>query len=101
MGELKAISPPWATVYTQIDADPVCRSNPPLAPPKRGTGVVFYSILFSKIIMLFQVPPPKRGTEIFNRIVLAPNLKFLMMVGKQSGIISQEIFICRAKATTP
>jgi hypothetical protein len=31
-----------ATVYTQIDTDPVCRSNPPLAPTRRGTGVIFY-----------------------------------------------------------
>jgi hypothetical protein len=48
-------------MYTQVDADPVCRSNPPLAPTRRGTGVVLYSVLFSGIIMFFQVPPLGRG----------------------------------------
>jgi hypothetical protein len=53
-----AVSRQGPTVYTQVDADPAC---PSLISPGRGTGVVFYPVVSSKIIMLFQVPPLGRG----------------------------------------
>jgi hypothetical protein len=37
--QLQGYTPPEA-LYTQVNVDPVCCSNPPLAPPKRGTGVI-------------------------------------------------------------